>query len=72
MWNLDKEYFDQFKMPVMYPDETTNWKLPPLNGILLLSSTSFSVYISCIHCLMSLPYTDSDTASRGKADPVQQ
>nr|KAG5691926.1 hypothetical protein BaRGS_000635 [Batillaria attramentaria] len=32
VWLPDKEYFDQFKAPVMYPDESTsNWKLPPFN-----------------------------------------
>ncbi|KAK7476636.1 hypothetical protein BaRGS_00032111 [Batillaria attramentaria] len=32
VWLPDKEYFDQFNAPVMYPDESTsNWKLPPFN-----------------------------------------
>ncbi|KAK7491069.1 hypothetical protein BaRGS_00017765 [Batillaria attramentaria] len=32
VWLPDKEYFDQFNLPVMYPDESTSgWKLPPFN-----------------------------------------
>lgn len=33
MWLPDKEYYDQFKFPVLYPDESlSDWKLPPFNG----------------------------------------
>ncbi|XP_070202698.1 NADH dehydrogenase [ubiquinone] iron-sulfur protein 2, mitochondrial-like isoform X2 [Littorina saxatilis] len=32
VWQPDKEYFDQFSLPVMYPDEnTSSWKLPAFN-----------------------------------------
>ncbi|XP_041373206.1 NADH-ubiquinone oxidoreductase 49 kDa subunit-like [Gigantopelta aegis] len=31
VWLPDKDYFDQIKSPVMYPDETTDWELPPIN-----------------------------------------
>ena len=32
VWLPDKDYFDKIKSPVMYPDETTDWELPPING----------------------------------------
>ncbi|PVD27059.1 hypothetical protein C0Q70_12209 [Pomacea canaliculata] len=32
VWRPDKEYYDQFKFPVLYPDESlADWKLPPFN-----------------------------------------
>ncbi|PVD27609.1 hypothetical protein C0Q70_12773 [Pomacea canaliculata] len=32
VWLPDKEYYDQFKFPVLYPDESlSDWKLPPFN-----------------------------------------
>lgn len=32
-WFPDSEYIEQFKGPVMYPDETTSkWALPPWNA----------------------------------------
>ncbi|KAL8574737.1 NADH dehydrogenase Fe-S protein subunit 2 ndufs2 [Nucella lapillus] len=32
VWLPDKEYYDKFNLPVMYPDESiSNWKLPPFN-----------------------------------------
>lgn len=33
VWRPDKEYYDQFKFPVLYPNELlADWKLPPFNG----------------------------------------
>jgi hypothetical protein len=50
VWMPDKEYFDQFKHPLMYPDEeTSNWTFPPFNGKAIDFNTCLFVVlmISC-------------------------
>jgi hypothetical protein len=32
VWTPDKEHFEKYDQPVLYPDEVTSkWKLPPWN-----------------------------------------
>merc|ERR1719300_809396 len=76
VWMPDKEYFDKFNLPVMYPDEkTSTWKLPPINEKALVRekqvqniTLNFGPQHPAAHGVLRLVLTlDGETVT--KADP---
>jgi len=46
VWTPDKEHFEKYDQPVLYPDEVTSkWKLPPWNRKLQVFHFSFVCFI---------------------------
>ena len=47
VWMPDKEFMEQYRRPVMFPNEiTSQWKLPPFNRKFNLSDYDLSMEVS--------------------------